>query len=63
MVESELLQLAHLPGQRLARFVSKTTRYVVINHAGRLHMRIDYRAADELEATLFKVLRQCVRLR
>ena len=41
---------------------TKATLRMVIDHAGGLHMGIDYRRSDEFEATLFEIFTQGVRL-
>src|SRR2546425_11480118 len=43
--------------------IFKTAYHVVVHHAGRLHMRVADRGADELEAALLQVLGQGVGLR
>ena len=39
---------------------AKAARDVIVDHPGRLHMRVANRRADEFEATLFQVLAHCV---
>ena len=41
---------------------TKATLRMVIDHAGGLHMGVDNRRSDELEATLFEIFTQGVRL-
>src|SRR3989442_1895518 len=43
--------------------IFKTSYHVVVHHAGRLHVRVADRGADELEAALLQVFGQGVGLR
>src|SRR3989442_3182205 len=43
--------------------IFKTAYHVVVHHAGRLHVRVADRGADELEAALLQILGQGVGLR
>src|SRR5207244_10715884 len=42
--------------------ILKAAFHMIVHHAGRLHVRVADRGADELEATLLQVLGQGVRL-
>src|SRR5215471_2971976 len=56
-------KLVALLAERLAFLVAIATGDVVVDHAGRLHVRVDDRAADEAEAALLELLAERVGLR
>ena len=50
-------------GQGSAFLVAEAGHLVIVDHAGCLHVRVDDRAADELEATLLQVLAERIGFR
>src|SRR4051794_32492252 len=54
--------VAFLP-ERLAFLVAIAPGDVVVDHSGRLHVRVDDRAADEAEAALLEILAERIGLR
>jgi hypothetical protein len=59
------MQYSVVPGEVVlfhlrARLVAETGGHVIVDHARRLHVCIDNRAADKPEATLLEILTQGV---